>query len=100
MSYQRTACRLPQAAELVGKVMAALLLTVPPVPLDAVVLPADCVPDHWVSPAVTATRIAPAGRFGAGRRVAANVSCDADVPCRRRADGLAAQWGVTVLFSA
>ena len=55
-SYQRTDCRLPQAAELVGKVMALLLLTVPPVPLDAVVLPADCVPDHWVSPAVTATR--------------------------------------------
>ena len=46
----------PQLAVGAGKVIAALLLVCPPVPLDAVVLPADCVPAHCVSPAVTATR--------------------------------------------
>ena len=47
---------VPQLAVGAGNVTVALLLVVPPVPLEAAVLPADCVPAHCVRPAVTATR--------------------------------------------
>ena len=46
----------PQFAVGTGNVMTALLLVWPPVPVDAVVLPALCVPAQFASELVTATR--------------------------------------------
>src|SRR5690348_634571 len=46
----------PQLAVGAGKVTAALLLVVPPVPVEAVVEPADCVPAQFASEEVTETR--------------------------------------------
>ena len=47
---------MPQLAVGAGKVIAALLLVVPPVPLLADVLPADCVPAQLANEEVMATR--------------------------------------------
>lgn len=55
-SIQPTQVTTPQLAVGAGKVMAALLLVVPPVPELAVVEPADCVPAQLASELVTATR--------------------------------------------
>ena len=47
---------VPQVPEGVGKLIAALFDDWPPVPLEAVVLPADCVPAKFARLAVTPTR--------------------------------------------
>ena len=55
-SVQPTDWIFPQDAVEAVQVIALLLLVVPPVPLDAVVLPADCVPAHAARLAETAWR--------------------------------------------
>ena len=55
-SIQPTDWSVPQAAVDADQVMAALLVVVPPVPDEATVLPADCVPAQLASAAVTGWR--------------------------------------------
>lgn len=55
-SIHSTLVTVPQPADGVGKLMAPLLLVVPPVPELAVVLAADCVPAQFARLDVTATR--------------------------------------------
>ena len=53
-SIQPTDWTVPQAAVDCAQAMAALLLVVPPLPVEATVLPADWVPAQAASAALTA----------------------------------------------